>query len=90
MPLLTDAEAKELAGLCPPHKIILDGPGLIALIDSACRLAYQAEETIVDDDECHKLGAELGMAIHRAEKEIGPLLKELAFRVAKIEYSQPG
>lgn len=86
MPLLTDDEAKELANECPPHKIILDGPGLGALIDSACRVAYQAEDTIVEDEECHKLAYEIGMAMHEAEKTLEPLLKALVFRVAKLEY----
>lgn len=89
MPLLTDDEAREFANLCPPHKIILDGPGLVALIDSACRMVYQKEDTVVDDPECHKLGVAIGMAIHRAENEIGPLLKALAFRLAKLEYGKP-
>lgn len=89
MPLLTDEEAKQLADLCAPHKIILDGPSLAALIDSACRVAYQAEDTIVEDEECHKTAAAIGMAMHEAEKTIGPLLKSLTFRLAKLEYGKP-
>lgn len=41
MPILTDEEAKALATLCPPHKIILDGGGLIATIQSARTVAYR-------------------------------------------------
>jgi hypothetical protein len=87
MPLLTDDEAKQLADLCPQHKIIIDGcGGLIGLINAAGLIAYKKDDLIDSDPPSKELTAKLGMAMHRAENEIGPLLKQLVFRLAKLEY----
>lgn len=86
MPLLTDEEAKALALLCPPHKIILDGGGLVATIQSACTLAYKEIELIQETPELKDLAFELAMALHFAEKKLEPMLKKLTMRIAQIDY----
>lgn len=88
MPLLTDDEAKELATLCAPHKIIINGNGLIGTVNAACTLAYQSAvfELIQTNAEVRTMAFKLAMALHAAENAIEPLLKALAFEAA--EYSR--
>lgn len=85
MPLLTDEEAEELAGACPPHKIILDGNGLIGTVQAACTLVYQPAvfDLIQSNPEVNAIAHNLAMAMHEAEKAIESLLKELAFEAAE-------
>ena len=85
MPLLTDDEAKELATACAPHKIIINGNGLIGTVQAACTLAYQSQvfELIQSNDEIRAKAFDLAMALHDAENAIEPLLKALAFEAAE-------
>lgn len=86
MPILTDEEAKALALLCPPHKIILDGSGLIATIQSACTVAYKELDAIQDTPELKQLAFDIAMLMHEMEKRIEPKVTKLVMRLAQIEY----
>lgn len=85
MPLLTDEEAEELAGECAPHKIILDGNGLIGTVQAACTLVYQPAvfDLIQSNPELNAIAHKLAMAMQSAEKELELLLKSLAFEAAE-------
>ena len=85
MPLLTDNEARELALLCAPHKIIINGNGLIGTVQAACTLAYQSQvfALTLSDPGVKQKAFDLAMALHDAENAIEPLLKALAFEAAE-------
>lgn len=85
MPLLTDDEAVVLATSCAPHKIIINGNGLISTVQAACTLAYQPQvfALIQSDPDVKQKAFDLAMALHDAENAIEPLLKALAFEAAE-------
>lgn len=85
--LLTDEEALALANECPPHKIIIDGGGVLGLVGSACQLAYSPKvfEGMNEPGELHDAGVELAMAIHRSEQLIGAALKKTALLAAQYK-----
>lgn len=89
MPTLTDNEATQLANLCPPHKVILDGNGLIATIQSACTVAYKELDLIQETPELKQIAYDLAMALHETEKRLEPMVKKLVMRIAQIEYGTP-
>ena len=84
MGIMTDADATELVGLCPPHKVVIDGAQLQGTIAALCTLAYQPQvfKLATTDPEVKAALTDMAMAMHEVDKALSAKLAAFALKVA--------